>query len=93
MSNVLKDRFKDEVTTISGYVDYIENNFYRRSCQVLRTQGFEDFEVLKDYVFFTDDETEHDSLAIEGSFPHPYLAHQLMLIAAHSLRLSFPRGS
>ena len=41
MSDVLKDRFKDEVVTISGYVDYIENNFYRRSCQVLRTQGFD----------------------------------------------------
>ena len=61
MSDVLKDRFKDEVVTISGYVDYIENNFYRRSCQVLRTQGFEDFEVLKDYVFFTDDEPEKEN--------------------------------
>lgn len=61
MSDILRDRFKDEVATISGYVDYIENNFYRRSCQVLRTQGFEDFEVLKDYVFFTDDETEKEN--------------------------------
>ena len=51
MENILKNRFKDEIATIKGYVDYIENNFYSRSCQVLRTQGFEDFGVLKDYIF------------------------------------------
>lgn len=61
MENVLKNRFKDEVATIRGYVDYIENNFYRRSCQILETQGFEDFEMLKEYVFFTDDETEKEN--------------------------------
>lgn len=32
MNNVLKDRFKDEIETIKGYVEYIENNFYWRSC-------------------------------------------------------------
>lgn len=60
MNNVLKDRFKDEIETIKRYVEYIENNFYRRSCQVLRTQGFEEFEILKDYVLFTEDETEKE---------------------------------
>ena len=61
MENILKNRFKDEIATIKGYVDYIENNFYSRSCQVLRTQGFEDFGVLKDYIFFTDDQTEKEN--------------------------------
>lgn len=60
MNNVLKDRFKDEIETIQGYVEYIENNFYWRSCQVLRTQGFEEFEILKDYMFFTENETEKE---------------------------------
>lgn len=61
MSDILKDRFKDELVAISGYVAYIENNFYSRSSQVLRTQGFEDFEILKDYEFFTDDETKKEN--------------------------------
>lgn len=61
MGNVLKDRFKEEIVTIKGYVNYIENNFYSRSCQVLRTQGFEDFNALENYVFFTDDETEKEN--------------------------------
>ncbi|WP_302326127.1 hypothetical protein [Enterocloster lavalensis] len=60
MNSILKDRFRDELKTIKGYVDYIENNFYRRSCQVLRAQGFEEFSILDEYAFFTDNETEKE---------------------------------
>ncbi len=61
MSESLKGRFKDEVATIKGYVDYIENNFYSRSYFLLQTQGFGDFKSIKDYVFFTDDVVEKEN--------------------------------
>ena len=61
MSDTLKEKFKDEVTTINGYVDYIENNFYSRSYFLLKTQGFEDFEPIKNYIFFTEDETKKEN--------------------------------
>lgn len=60
MENDIKDRFENEVIVIKGYVDYIENNFYSRSCEVLRTQGYEDLELLKKYVFFSDDTEERN---------------------------------
>lgn len=42
MENTINERFKDESETIDNYVSYIENNFYQRSCSVVRTQGYED---------------------------------------------------
>lgn len=60
MNEDLKNRFREEMVTIKGYIDYIENNFYNRSCQVLRTQGLEEFEALREYVFFTEDEVEKE---------------------------------
>lgn len=60
MEGGIKDRFENEVTVIKGYVEYIQNNFYSRSCKVLRTQGYEDLELLKEYVFFSEDTEERN---------------------------------
>ena len=43
MSSEIKDRFSNEIKVIKGYVEYIENNFYNRSCEVIRMQGYEKF--------------------------------------------------
>lgn len=58
MSNEVKDRFSNEIKVIRGYVEYIENNFYNRSCEVLRMQGYEKFRILEEYVFFSEDYEE-----------------------------------
>jgi len=58
MGSNLKDRFRNEVTAINEYVEYIENNFYNRSCKVIRTQGYEELEILREYVFFSEDVEE-----------------------------------
>ena len=67
MENTINERFKDESETIDNYVSYIENNFYQRSCSVVRTQGYEDMNILKEYVFFSDttEEKEKNKLIID----------------------------
>lgn len=54
MEKSANKRFSDESETIDNYVSYIENNFYQRSCSVVRTQGYENLNVLREYVFFSD---------------------------------------
>lgn len=44
----------NESETIRNYVSYIENNFYQSSCRVVRTQGYEDLNILCEYVFCAD---------------------------------------
>lgn len=58
MSSEIKDRFSNEIKVIKGYVEYIENNFYNRSCEVIRMQGYEKFRILEEYVFFSEDYDE-----------------------------------
>ena len=58
MIQEIKNRFAEELTTVYNYVAYIENNFYSRSHSVVRTEGYEDFKALNDYVFYAD--TPHD---------------------------------
>ena len=60
MDNAVNERFQNESKAIYDYVSYIENNFYQRSCSVVRTQGYEDLSILNDYVFYTDDAKEKD---------------------------------
>jgi hypothetical protein len=70
VENTINERFKDESETIDNYVSYIENNFYQRSCSVVRTQGYEDMNILKEYVFFSDttEEKEKNKLIIDHYF-------------------------
>lgn len=67
MEKSANKRFSDESETIDNYVSYIENNFYQRSCSVVRTQGYENLNVLREYVFFSDtqDEKEKNKEIIE----------------------------
>jgi len=60
MEKTANERFQDESKTIGDYVTYIENNFYQRSCSVVRTQGYEDLNILNDYAFFTDSKEEKE---------------------------------
>lgn len=67
MENSIIERFKDESEAIDNYVSYIENNFYQRSCSVVRTQGYEDMNILNEYIFFSDtaEEKEKNKLIID----------------------------
>lgn len=49
-------RFFDEVKTINAYVEYIENNFYSRSCSV--SEDFYDLRFIRGYCFKTQDRNE-----------------------------------
>lgn len=60
MEKSANKRFSDESETIDNYVSYIENNFYQRSCSVVRTQGYENLNVLREYVFFSDTQDEKE---------------------------------
>lgn len=60
MKKTASERFHDESQTIDNYVSYIENNFYQRSCSVVQTQGYEDFRILNEYVFFSDSNVEKE---------------------------------
>jgi len=60
MGKTINARFQDESQTINDYVSYIENNFYQRSCSVVRTQGYEDLCLLNQYVFYTNDKIEKE---------------------------------
>lgn len=60
MEKTANKRFHDESETIDNYVAYIENNFYQRSCSVVRTQGYENLSILKEYVFFSDTQDEKE---------------------------------
>lgn len=60
MEKTVNERFNDESETIDNYVSYIENNFYQRSCSVVRTQGYENLNILQEYVFFSDTQDEKE---------------------------------
>ncbi|MEG1725895.1 MAG: hypothetical protein RR313_10925 [Anaerovoracaceae bacterium] len=67
MENTINERFRNESETIDSYVSYIENNFYQRSCSVVKTQGYEDLSILSEYIFFSDtnEEKEENKLIID----------------------------
>lgn len=60
MSQVIKDRFSDELKTVNDYTTYVENNFYSRSRRLVRTEGYEDFNALNDYVLYANTQVEKD---------------------------------
>jgi len=60
MEKSINERFQDESETIDRYVSYIENNFYQRSYSVVRTQGYEDLNILNEYTFFSDTAEEKE---------------------------------
>lgn len=67
MKDAIIERFIKELDNINNYVSYIEDNFYQRSCSVVRTQGYENLGVLKEYVFYSDDikDKENNNIIIK----------------------------
>lgn len=61
MTQLIKDRFSDELKAIYDYTEYIENNFYSRSKSVVRTSGYEDFGLLNNYVFYANTQAEKEN--------------------------------
>ena len=58
MGQTIYERFQEEINNINDYVRYIEDNFYRRSREIFKSQDVKDVDI--EYIFFAETKEEKD---------------------------------